>query len=162
MHRLWEYCTNLCMDGISNNTYVPSLWSLPYISLAWESTPIIPTVKMNDCILEPRLFQVACSSDTPQFWHHAPINVMPAGGRQGMGWGFDFLKKFTIKFPAHGQITPVKCNQISPPPGCILLSIPRRNLRKAQSFMNVAASPKIHVPVTAAFIRFNHNPYYTA
>ena len=48
---------------------------------------------MNDCILEPRLFQVACSSDTPQFWHHAPINVMPAGGRQGMGWGFDFFKK---------------------------------------------------------------------
>ena len=26
----------------------------------------------------------------------------------------------------------------------------------------VAASPKIHVPVTAAIIRFNHNPCYTA
>ena len=30
------------------------------------------------------------------------------------------------------------------------------------SFINVAASPKIHVPVTAAIIRFNHNPCYTA
>ena len=50
---------------------------------------------------------------------YAPINVMPAGGvgggRQGMGWGFDFFQKFATKFPAHGQIIPVKCNQISPP-----------------------------------------------
>ena len=38
-----------------------------------------------------------------------------AGERQGMGWGFDFFQKFAIKFPAHGQIIPVKCNQISPP-----------------------------------------------
>ena len=37
------------------------------------------------------------------------------GGRQGIGWGFDFFQKFSIKFPAHGQIIPVKCNQISPP-----------------------------------------------
>ena len=34
--------------GISNNTYVPWLWPLSYISLAWESTPIILTVKMNE------------------------------------------------------------------------------------------------------------------
>ena len=46
---------------------------------------------------------------------YAPINVMPAGGRQVMGWGFDFFQKFAIKFPAQGQIIPVKCNQISPP-----------------------------------------------
>ena len=47
--------------------------------------------------------------------HNAPINVMPAGGgEQGMGWGFDFFQKFAIKFPAQGQIIPVKCNQISP------------------------------------------------
>ena len=36
-----------------------------------------------------------------------------------LGWGnlvaFDFFQKFAIKFPAHGQIIPVKCNQISPP-----------------------------------------------
>ena len=37
------------------------------------------------------------------------------GGRQGMGWGFDIFEKFAVKFPAHGQIISVKCNQISPP-----------------------------------------------
>ena len=35
--------------------------------------------------------------------------------RQGKGWGFDFLQKFAIKFPAHWQIIPVKRNQISLP-----------------------------------------------
>ena len=30
--RVWKYCTNLCMDGISNSTHVPSLWILWYIS----------------------------------------------------------------------------------------------------------------------------------
>ena len=66
--------------------------------------------------------------------NYAPINVKPAGGgRQGMGWGFEIFQKFAFKFPAHGQIIPVKCNQISPTPGCTLLSnIPRQNLRKAQ------------------------------
>ena len=51
----------------------------------------------------------------PHYLPNAPINVMPAGGRQGMGWGFDFFQKFAIKFPAQGQIIPVKCNKISPP-----------------------------------------------
>ena len=37
------------------------------------------------------------------------------GARQGMGWGFDIFQKFVVKFPAHGQIIPVNCNQISPP-----------------------------------------------
>ena len=53
----------------------------------------------------------------------APINVKPAaagrggggGWRQGMGWGFDIFQKFAAKFPAHGQIIPVKYNHISPP-----------------------------------------------
>ena len=50
--------------------------------------------------------------------NNAPINVKPAmggggGGRQGMGWGFDTFQIFAVKFPAHGQIIPVKCNQIS-------------------------------------------------
>ena len=87
-----------------------------------------------------------------------------------MGWGFDFFQKFAIKFPAHGQVIPVKCNQISPhmhiavspkaepKKGTIKIS-PNKTL---QSFLNVAASPKIHVPVTAAIILFNHNPCYTA
>ena len=47
--------------------------------------------------------------------YNAPINVQPVGGRQGMGWGFDIFQKFAVKFPAHRQIIPVKCNQISPP-----------------------------------------------
>ena len=86
---------------------------------------------------------------------YAPINVTPAaGGRQGIGWGFDFFQKFSIKFPAHGQIIPVKCNQISPPwaahccqskgaaepkKGTIKIS-PNKTL---QSFLSVAASPKM-------------------
>ena len=37
------------------------------------------------------------------------------GGGQGMRWGSYFFQKFAVKFPAHGQIVPVKCNQISPP-----------------------------------------------
>ena len=51
--------------------------------------------------------------------NNAPINVKPAirgggkGGRQGMGWVFDTFQKFAVKFPAHGQIIPVECNQIS-------------------------------------------------
>ena len=46
---------------------------------------------------------------------YAPINVMPAEGG-GRAWGGDltFFKNFAIKFPAHGQIIPVKCNKISP------------------------------------------------
>ena len=49
---------------------------------------------------------------------NTPVNVKPAemwGGRQGMGWGFDIFQELAVKFPAHGQIIPVKCNQISPP-----------------------------------------------
>ena len=98
---------------------------------------------------------------------------MPAGGggggRQGIGWGFDFFQKNSIKFPAHGQSIPVKCNQISPHIAVNPKAGPKRGRIKIspnktlQSFyyINVAASPKIHVPVTAAIIRFNHNPCYT-
>ena len=41
-----------------------------------------------------------------------------AGGGGGVGRGrawVDIFQKFAVKFPAHGQIIPVKCNQISPP-----------------------------------------------
>ena len=97
---------------------------------------------------------------------------MPAeGGRQGIGWGFDFFQKFAIKFPAHGksfQSNPIKFPyprlqiavnpKAEPKKGTIKISLNKT----LQSFINVAASPKIHVPVTAAVIRFNHNPCYTA
>ena len=45
-----------------------------------------------------------------QSFYDAPINVKPegGGGGQGMGWGFDIFQKFAFKFPAHGQIIPVK------------------------------------------------------
>ena len=51
----------------------------------------------------------------------APMNVKPAGGGGGWwggragGWGFDIFQKYAVKFPAHGQIIPVNCDQISPP-----------------------------------------------
>ena len=69
--------------------------------------------------------------------HYLPLMHLSvrggAGGWQGMGWGFDIFQKFAVKFPVHGQIIPVKCNQISPPRGCTLLSnIPRQNPRKTQ------------------------------
>ena len=91
-----------------------------------------------------------------------------------MGRGFDIFQKFGFKFPAHGQIIPVKCNQIpplrdahcavkypkaGPKKGTIKIS-PNKPLQSL--FINVAASPKIHVPVTSAIICFNHNPCYTA
>ena len=51
---------------------------------------------------------------------YAPISVKPArggggGGAFGGGWRFDIFQKFAVKFPAGGQIFPVKCNQISSP-----------------------------------------------
>ena len=97
-----------------------------------------------------------------------------------MGWAFDIFQKFAFNFPAHGQIIPVnqgkapwgrgcpvKCNQISPPraahvkylkarpkKGTIKIS-PNKTLQSL--FINVAASPKIHVPVTSAIICFNQS-----
>ena len=78
------------------------------------------------------------------------------GGEAGHGVGFNFFQKFAIKFPTHGQIIPVKCNQISPPQLHIAVN-PKAEPKKGtikispnktvQSFINVAASPKIHVPV---------------
>ena len=63
---------------------------------------------------------------------------------------------------------PVKSNQISPPQAAHCSVNPKAEPKKGtikispnetlQSVINVAASPKIHVPVTAAIIRFNHNP----
>ena len=89
------------------------------------------------------------------------------GGGQGMEWRFDIFQKIAVKFPAHGQIIPVNCNQLSPPRGDIAVH-PKAGPKKGTTeispnktlqslFINVAASPKIHVPVTASVIRFNHS-----
>ena len=88
-------------------------------------------------------------------------------------WGFNCFQKFAIKFPpAHRQIIPVKCNQISPPQAAHCCQSQGRTQERhnkiispnktLQSFIIVAALPKIHVPATAAIIHFNHNLRYTA
>ena len=74
-----------------------------------------------------------------------------------MGWGFDFFQKFATKFP-HPRLHIVVNPKAELKKGTIKIS-PNKTL---QSFINIAASPKIHVPVTAAIIRFNQNLCYTA
>ena len=64
-----------------------------------------------------------------------------------------------IKFPHPGLHIAVIHPKAGPKKGTIKIS-PNKTLQSL--FINVAASPKIHVPVTAAIIRFNHNPCYTA
>ena len=87
---------------------------------------------------------------------NAPINVMPAGGwggvGGGIGWGFDFFRKFAIKFPApfpsfqsnatkfpHPRLHIAVNPKAEPKKGTIKI-FPNKTL---QSFINVAASPKI-------------------
>ena len=102
---------------------------------------------------------------------------MPArgggGGGGGRAYGGDltFFKNFqsnslptgksfqsnATKFP-HPRLHNAVHPKAEPKKGTTKIS-PNKTL---QSFINVAASPKIHVPVTAAIIRFNHNPCYTA
>ena len=90
-----------------------------------------------------------------------------------MGWGFDIFQKFAVKFRAHGQIIAVKCNKIPLPGQHIavkyLKAKPKKGTMKISSnktlqslFISVAASPKIHLPVKAAIIRFHHNTRYIA
>ena len=61
------------------------------------------------------------------------------------------------KFP-HPRLHIAVNPKAEPKKGTIKIS-PNKTL---QSFINVAVSPKIHAPVTAAIIPFNHNPCYTA
>ena len=102
---------------------------------------------------------------------YAPTNVMPAEGG-GRAWCGDltFFKNLqsnslptsksfqsnATKFP-HPRLHIAVNPKAEPKKGTIKIS-PSKTL---QSFINVAASAKIHVPVTAAIIRFNHNPCYT-
>ena len=87
----------------------------------------------------------------------------------GHGLGIYIFQKFAVKFPAHEQIIPVKCNQIPPPRAAhcsvkYLKAGPRKGTIKISPnktlqslFINVAASPKIHVPVTSAIICFDQS-----
>ena len=88
-----------------------------------------------------------------------------------MGWDLTFFKncnqipcpranyssQMQPNFP-HPRLHVAVSPKAEPKKGRIKIS-PNKTL---QSFINVAASPKIHVPVTAAIVRFNHNPCYTA
>ena len=84
-----------------------------------------------------------------------------------MGWEFDFFQNLQSNSLPTGKsfqsnATKFSCPKLhiavspkaEPKKGTIKIS-PNKTL---QSFINVAASSKIHVPVTAAIIRFNHNP----
>ena len=94
---------------------------------------------------------------------------MPAGSGEDRAWGGDltFFKNLqsnslltgksfqsnAIKSP-HPRLHIAVNPKAEPKKGTIKIS-PNKTL---QSFINVAASPKVHIPVTAAIIRFNHNP----
>ena len=88
---------------------------------------------------------------------------------EGRAWGGDltFFKNLpsnslptcksfqsnAIKFPHPGLHIAIKYPKAEPKKGTMKIS-PNKTLQS--SFINIAASPKIHVPVTAAIIRFNH------
>ena len=102
---------------------------------------------------------------------NAAVNVKLAWGRRAWGGDLTFFKNLlsnslptgksiqsiATKFPHPGLHIAVN-PKAEPKKGTIKIS-PNKTL---QSFINVAASPKIHVPVTAAIIRSNHNPCYNA
>ena len=86
-----------------------------------------------------------------------------------MGWGFDIFQKFAVKssnslptgksfrsiatkFPHPGLHIAVH-PKAGPKKGTIKKSPKKKKLQSL--FINVAASPNIHVPVTDAIIRFN-------
>ena len=107
--------------------------------------------------------------------YNAPINVKPAGGGGGGGQGmgdFTFLKNLpsnslpmgksfqsnATKFPHPGLHIAVKFPKAGPNKGTIEIS-PNKTLQSL--FMNVVASPKIHVPITTAVIPLNHSIHVT-
>ena len=84
------------------------------------------------------------------FFKNLPSNSLPTGRS---------FQSIATKFPHPGLHIAVKYPKAKPKKGTIKTS-PNKALQSL--FENVAASPKIHVPVTAAIILFNHNPCYTA
>ena len=95
------------------------------------------------------------------------------GGRLGMGWGFDIFQKFAVRFPARGKSFQSNATKFPHPGLHIAVKYPKAGPKNGTIKISpsklgnlylyyVAASPKIHVSVTAAIIRFNHNPCYTA
>ena len=92
-----------------------------------------------------------------------------------MGRGFDIFQKFSVKFPVHGQIIPVKCNQIFPPRAahCAVIisqgwTQERHNnhisnkILKSFFILRCCITKDTRSCYSCNYIRFNHNPCYTA
>ena len=92
-----------------------------------------------------------------------------------MGRGFDIFQKFSVKFPAHGQIIPVKCNQISPPrathcavkyrkagPKKGTMKISPNKTLKSLFILCCRITKDTRSCYSCNYIRFHHNPCYTA
>jgi len=93
------------------------------------------------------------------FDNNAPINVKPAGAcRQIPCPQANHSSQMQPNFPTTGLHIAIKYSKAEPKK-CTMKIFPNKILQSL--FINVAASPKIHVPVTAAIIRFNHNLCYT-
>ena len=82
----------------------------------WVASENVSSIKRRENNTFIKIFKHAGSFVTILFARIMHLSMQcRRGWRQGIGWGFDFFQKFAIKFPAHGQIIPVKCNQICPP-----------------------------------------------
>ena len=92
-------------------------------------------------------YNSVCSGHGVGIWHFSKICL--SNSRLPTGKSF---QSNATKFP-HPAFWAAHCYQISQ--GTMKIS-PSKILRSL--FINVAESPNIHVPVTAAILRFNHNP----
>ena len=84
------------------------------------------------------------------FFKNLPSNSLPTGKS---------FQSNATKFPHPRLHIAIKYSKAEPEKGTMKTS-PNKTLQSL--FTNVAASPKIHVPVAAAIICFNHSPCYTA
>ena len=109
------------------------------------------------------------ATKSTRFNRYAPINVKPGGGEGGgRAWGGDltFFKNLPSNSLPTGKSVQsnatnhpglhiaVKYPKAGPKKGTIKIS-PNKTLQSL--FINVAAAPKIHAPVTTAIIRFNNS-----
>jgi len=83
------------------------------------------------------------------FFKNLPSNFLPKGKS---------FQSNATKFPHPGLHIAINYPKAEPQKGTMKIS-PNKTLQSL--FINVAASPKIHVPVTAAIIRFNLYLCYT-
>ena len=95
---------------------------------------------------------------------HLSMLSRRGGGSRAWGGDLTFFQKFAVNFPAHGQSFQSVATKF-PHPGLHIAVHPKAGPKKStirvspnrtlQSlFINVAASPKIHVLITAAIKTF--------